>query len=465
MKKLLTIIISSLLLFTIIGCDSSKPEPIEEQPVSKEDYPIAEVKQDDQEIAIVGGYEEVDDGTITDELKDIFNKALEGLLGASYTPVKLIATQVVSGSNYKFLAEGTKTTNPITKGTYYVYVNKDLQGNISLLDIETIEEKQKVDPSKYSYWVVFKNPDGNELQRTIEKYGTTPEYVGEEPTYWDKDNWYKFTGWDKELKPITTNTYITAEYEFGGKLKEEDPTPTCLAMGSMITMADGSRKPVESLQVGDDIRVFNHDTGKLSHAKIMDYWQYEEPQKGLMTLHFTNDIDVNIVGAHGFFNKQENKYIVISRKNINDYIGKQFYNADDASWETLLGVTYSNKQVETFYIATEDQYDCIAEGMLTIEDGIYSLVANVFDLDANMKINVFKKYLDIFSYGLSTSKDIPAAKEEAFKLYKLQYVKVAIGKGLLTEEQWSSMVKEILTYESEYVNEEYIPSELKHSAK
>ena len=94
-------------------------------------------------------------------------------------------------------------------------------------NIETKDE-ESVDPTQYSYWVVFKNPDGNELQRTIEKYGTTPVYTGDTPTYWDSENWYRFTNWDKELKPITGNTYITAEYEFGGELKQEkdEPAPT-----------------------------------------------------------------------------------------------------------------------------------------------------------------------------------------------------------------------------------------------
>lgn len=564
----------------MVGCNNSSNSTMEEQPISTEEYPIADIQQDEQDIAIVGGYTDVEDGTITDELKQLFDSVFDGFTGASYEPVELVATQVVAGTNYKFLANGTKTTNPIIKGTYYIYINKDLDGNISLLDIETIEESQEEtkqeiskeqDPTKLSYWVVFYNPDGHELYRTIMKYGSTPVYEGDTPSYWDSDNWYKFVCWTdkqgneiKEFKPIIGNTYIYAKYKFGGEFKEKneenvvipapspspapssicnltseflvycsgvgatdktlsvdvyqkngsnsyekkgtqelsemyisgelsigrwshcdaDPNnpatlftycindkshtvtePTCLAAGTMITMADGSRKPVESLKEGDDIRMFNHNTGKLSHAKIMDYWQYEEPQTGLMTLHFTSDIDVNIVGAHGFFNKQKNKYVVINHKNINDYIGEQFYNADNSSWETLLGVSYSSKPVETFFIATEDQYDCIAEGMLTIEDGIYCLIADTFDFDSNMKVNVFKKYLDILRYGLSTHKDFPAAKDNAFKLYKLQYVKVAIGKGLITEKQWNEMIKEVVTYESENVNEEYIPAELKHSAK
>ena len=214
MKKLLTLLLTLLMIFTISGCNSSSQDgPIVDDPIIEEDTPL------------VGGFTEVEDGTLTDELKDIFNKALDGLMGATYEPVELVATQVVAGTNYKFLANGTKTTNPITKGTYYITVYEDLQGDVKLLDIETIEEKQEetasTDPSEYSYWVVFKNPDGNELQRTIEKYGTTPEYVGDTPVYWDSDYWYRFTNWDKELKPITTNTYITAEYEMGGPLKKE----------------------------------------------------------------------------------------------------------------------------------------------------------------------------------------------------------------------------------------------------
>ena len=205
MKKLLTTLLTVLMLFTLIGCNSNKG--IEEKPVIVDTPPeLQEV--DIQEEPIVGSYVDVEDKTITPELNGIFTTAMQGLLGASYEPLELVATQVVSGTNYKFLAKGSKTTNPITIGTYYIYINEDLNGNISLLDIEVIEEKQQEqtittsDPSKYSYWVVFYDSNNNELQRTIESYGTTPSYKEALPV--------GFISWDKELKPITTNTYIKA---------------------------------------------------------------------------------------------------------------------------------------------------------------------------------------------------------------------------------------------------------------
>ena len=92
--------------------------------------------------AVAGGYHEAEDKNLTPELIEIFDKAFEGYTGVNYSPVMLEATQVVAGTNYKFKADGMKTTEPMTQGTYYVYINKDLQGNVSLLDIEVIEEHE-----------------------------------------------------------------------------------------------------------------------------------------------------------------------------------------------------------------------------------------------------------------------------------------------------------------------------------
>lgn len=119
MKKLLTVLLAALMVFALVGCGSKE----EEKPAA-------------------GGWNKVEDGTITDELKEVFDAAVDGLLGATYEPIELLETQVVSGINYKFLAKGTKTTNPITEGTYNITIYKDLEGNVELTSIDVIEETQ-----------------------------------------------------------------------------------------------------------------------------------------------------------------------------------------------------------------------------------------------------------------------------------------------------------------------------------
>ncbi len=96
-------------------------------------------RKDTPELPIVGGFTPVEDGTITAELQAKFDAALEGLDGVSYEAVKLVATQVVAGTNYKFLANA-KVVVPGAKATQkYVIVYEDLQGNCSLLEVEDVE--------------------------------------------------------------------------------------------------------------------------------------------------------------------------------------------------------------------------------------------------------------------------------------------------------------------------------------
>ena len=119
MKKLLTLLAVGLMILSLAAC-GKKEEPAEEQ--------------------VAGGWTKVEDGTMTPELQEIFDKAIEGLVGVNYEAVELVETQVVAGTNYKFLAKGTTVTMPPMEGTYYVTVYKNLDGGVELLNIEQIEQ-------------------------------------------------------------------------------------------------------------------------------------------------------------------------------------------------------------------------------------------------------------------------------------------------------------------------------------
>lgn len=90
MKKILTVLCVLLLLFTT-ACSSNKEaeNTVVEEPVEE----------------VVGGWEERVDQEVTDELLSIFNKGVAGTEYESWVPTKFLATQVVSGMNFKFLCE------------------------------------------------------------------------------------------------------------------------------------------------------------------------------------------------------------------------------------------------------------------------------------------------------------------------------------------------------------------------
>lgn len=81
---------------------------------------------------------------LSDDENEIFTKALEGLTGVGYQPVATLATQVVAGTNYAFLAVGTTVTaNPVNH-LYVVKVYADLQGNAEVQNICGIDLSEAI---------------------------------------------------------------------------------------------------------------------------------------------------------------------------------------------------------------------------------------------------------------------------------------------------------------------------------
>ena len=88
--------------------------------------------------AIVYLYEKLDGSVepeITAELKALFDRATEGLLGVNYAPVALLSTQVVNGTNYCILCESTVVYPGAETAYAFLYLSKDLEGNAKVAEI------------------------------------------------------------------------------------------------------------------------------------------------------------------------------------------------------------------------------------------------------------------------------------------------------------------------------------------
>ncbi len=93
------------------------------------------------------------DKTMADPDKEHFAAAMEGLTGVGYTPIAVLARQVVSGENTAFLALGTQVTAEADKAFYVVTVYTNTEGKssvtvikeIDLTDIHAVEEAPAAD--------------------------------------------------------------------------------------------------------------------------------------------------------------------------------------------------------------------------------------------------------------------------------------------------------------------------------
>ncbi|MBQ9391316.1 MAG: hypothetical protein IJU02_03925 [Lachnospiraceae bacterium] len=92
-----------------------------------------------QEETTAGGWTVATDGTITNEHRELFNKALGTIDGLSYEPIKLLETQVVAGMNYRFLCNEHTSAENDSATRVIVTIYEDLDGNAKITSVAPTE--------------------------------------------------------------------------------------------------------------------------------------------------------------------------------------------------------------------------------------------------------------------------------------------------------------------------------------
>ena len=208
----------------------------------------------------------------------------------------------------------------------------------------------------------------------------------------------------------------------------------CVAAGTMITMENGEQKAVEEIEIGDKIRTVDHKSGTVSSASVCFVWKTENASDAF-TLTFESGVEVTVIQEHGFYDQDEQKYVFINANNAKDYIGHHFYDADNGCWLELKSCTLLNKTVDAYAIITSKHLNHLSNGMLSMCDGTVKFLglANMFEYDSQLMFDADKMAADIAWYGLTPLEKILEYKgftEADYYDYNLQYLNVAIGKGL-----------------------------------
>ena len=232
-----------------------------------------------------------------------------------------------------------------------------------------------------------------------------------------------------EIKPVTSNITITADDDSG-----------CLVEGTLITLADGTKKKVEDLKMGDILLVYNHEKGKLDASPLLVnvHAGEEKIKTNIINLKFSDGSLLRICYEHGLFDNTLNKYVYINENNYLDYLGHSFYSA---SWNEnefigktvkLVNAYITTETVKLYNPATVWHLNLFAENMLTLSAGM----TNFFEYDENMKYNEELMKADIEKYGLYTYEDFKDyVSEEVFNAFPFKYFKVSVGKGEFTFEK------------------------------
>jgi hypothetical protein len=86
-------------------------------------------------LGLMGGWTPAENPTVTEDVRALFDQAMEGLLGVDYVPVAYLGSQVVAGTNHAILCQATVVYPGAQPAWKIVFLYEDLTGHAEFLSI------------------------------------------------------------------------------------------------------------------------------------------------------------------------------------------------------------------------------------------------------------------------------------------------------------------------------------------
>lgn len=254
---------------------------------------------------------------------------------------------------------------------------------------------------------------------------------------------------------VVGNSQGTADVDVSGMTIVTEPVETgddgkCISAGTLITLANGSQVPVEQLTGNEMLLVWNMATGTLDVAPILFIDNDPVAMYSVINLYFSDGTQVKVISEHGFWDYNLNKYVYLG-KDAAQYIGHWFNklsideNGNSLSEKVqLVNVVIQDEYTTAWSPVTYGHLCYYVNGMLSMPGGIEGMF-NIFEVDAEtMKYDEAQMQADIAQYGLFTYEEFAELfpiSEEVFEAFNGQYLKVAMGKGLIDAEDLQTLIE------------------------
>ena len=245
-------------------------------------------------------------------------------------------------------------------------------------------------------------------------------------------------------------TWTERANKFANELKFKDDT--CLAPGTLITMADGSTKAVEDVEAGDELLVWDMVRGAFDHSPVLFVEHNEESEKEVIRLDFSDNTEIEFIFEHGFFDINANKYVYLHNlEESKTCIGHYFLKYDpDTKKHTKVKVIKASAEhrVTTTHSPCTIRHLCVyANGLLTMP-GATAPFTNTFKInrkthsyDPNDMIKCLRKYG--YFTAIDFAEYLPA---DMFYAFQGEFLKVKIEKGETSMEEILALIKRYAQY-------------------
>jgi hypothetical protein len=216
----------------------------------------------------------------------------------------------------------------------------------------------------------------------------------------------------------------------------------CVTPDTLITLSDGTQKEIQHIKAGDQVLVWDFNTGNYVVKPVVSLINMGEGDYTLVELNFANGTTVKMLDVHGFFDITENKFVFIDASNVNEYVGHEFAFSNGTGFDAVTLESYSIRAERTtaYSILTHEHFNAFVEGMLSITplpgiDNEKFYDSWVYGENMTYDETAMQQYID--EYGLYTYEDFEpyGITYEQFVAANLAYIKIAVGRGSIASEE------------------------------
>lgn len=152
---------------------------------------------------------------------------------------------------------------------------------------------------------------------------------------------------------------------------------SCFVKGTLVTISDGSKKPVEEITYDDKLKVWNFDKGCYDSANILWLTKAGLHNDHYIKCTFSDGTVLNVTGEnshHKLYNCDEHFFQGVTKMEP----GTRVFTENGIV--TLVSKEWIEEDVEYYNLITDRQVNCFAEGVLT--SARYN---NTYPIDGEMK--------------------------------------------------------------------------------
>lgn len=83
----------------------------------------------------------------------------------------------------------------------------------------------------------------------------------------------------------------------------------CFSAGTLVTMADGSKKPIEKIMVGEKVSIFDEQLGRLTTSEVEDTLHHPPREQLMYQFKFSDGSSFKVTGEHSIYSIEDGGYI------------------------------------------------------------------------------------------------------------------------------------------------------------